>query len=220
MEKIVVICAHPDDEVLGLGGTLKMHKKKGNKIFVIVVATGQFGRDDSKRGILKRKNQCKECGSILGIDKIEFLDYPDQTLDIVKVSELSSKIQKFLVKWNPSTVYTHFFGDLNQDHRRVFEATSIAVRPSKKINVRNLICFETPSTTEYKFNFAEFSPNYFVDIEKSLDEKIEAIKQYKNEIQAAPYPRSISAIKNRASYWGSQIGKKYAEAFMIIRKIE
>ena len=85
--KILIIAAHPDDEVLGLGATLALHKKRKDEVFVLVCATGQFSRNESSIGIQKRKVQCEEACSILGIDKLEFLDYPDQTLDLVKISE-------------------------------------------------------------------------------------------------------------------------------------
>ena len=117
-------------------------------------------------------------------------------------------------------MYTHFYGDLNQDHRRVYEACMIATRPSNEIKIKKLICFETPSTTEYSFNSFPFLPNLFVNVEKTIDLKIEAIKKYKEELQPDPFPRSLKAIKNRASFWGSQMGKKFAESFMIIRNID
>jgi len=120
MEKVLVICAHPDDETLGAGGALALHAKKGDKIMELILATGQFGRDSSEKGILKRKNQCKKACAILGIHKIKFLDYDDQKLETIPLTELSCKIEAEINFWRPSIIYTHFWGDVNQDHRRVY----------------------------------------------------------------------------------------------------
>jgi len=220
MEKILVVCAHPDDETLGLGGTLALHAKKGDKIKVLVFATGQFGRDDSSKGIENRKNQCKNACSILGVKKIKFLDYADQKLDLVALSELSKKIESVVKEWNPDIVYTHFSNDINQDHRQVYEATSIAVRPLPKSKISQFIVFETPSSTEWASKKKSFSPNLFIDITKVINKKLQAFNKYKNEVVPYPHPRSKKSITNRARFWGNVVGTEFAESFMIVREIK
>jgi len=215
--RTLIICAHPDDEVLGLGGTLVLESKK-KKIFVLFIADGESSRGKPER-IEIRKNQAQKACSIIGVSKLKFLDYPDQKLDSISLLELSQKIEDIIKKWKPDTVYTHSNHDLNQDHRKVFEATAVASRPLPSSGIKNLICYETPSSTEWGFKDG-FRPNRFVNIESTITKKLKAVSQYKHEIMSHPHPRSLESIKNRAKYWGSTVGLKYAEAFEIIREIQ
>jgi len=220
MANIMIICAHPDDETLGAGGSLASHAKRGDKIMALVLATGQFGRDNSKKGILKRKSQCKKACTVLGIDKLKFLDYDDQKLEQIPLTELSCNIEKEIKSWKPFTIYTHFWGDANQDHRRVYEAVLISTRPTSKFFVKNIFCFETPSSTDWPVNPNSFQPNLFININKHIDSKIKAFSQYSNEIERFPGLRSKKSLYGRAQFWGSKIGVEYAESFVIIRKVE
>jgi LmbE family N-acetylglucosaminyl deacetylase len=217
MDRILIVCAHPDDESLGLGGSIKKFSDEGSEIFLLCFADGQFDRDTSKNGIDGRENQANVACSILGIKNSKFHRYPDQKLDSVPLTDLVKNIEEVLISFKPNIVYTHFWGDVNQDHRRVFESCLIATRPTPKSIVNEVICFETPSSTEW--GLEQFSPNYFVDISETLNKKIEAVKQYTNEVNDYPHPRSLEAVKNRAGYWGSKIGKDYAESFVIFRRI-
>jgi LmbE family N-acetylglucosaminyl deacetylase len=219
MKKILVVCAHPDDETLGLGGTLALHAKKGDKIMVLIFATGQFGRDDSSKGIEKRKNQCKNACSVLGVKKVKFLDYEDQALESVKLTELSSKIEEEIRNWKPSVLYTHFWGDTNQDHRRIYEAVLISTRPTSKYLLQKVVCFETPSSTDWGSKSNNFHSNMYVNIEKTIKMKIKAFSHYENEIRRYPSPISKKSLLSRAEYWGSKVGISYAEPFIILREI-
>jgi len=220
MANILVVCAHPDDETLGVGGTLVHNAEKEDKIMVLIMATGQFGRDNSEKGILERKNQCKKACEILGIHKIKFLDYEDQKLETIPITELSCKIETEIDFWKPSIIYTHFWGDVNQDHRRVYEAVMVSTRPTSKFLVKNVNCFETPSSTDWPLKSNSFEPNFFISIKNSIDKKIKAFSQYTDEIQQFPNPRAKEFLYARAQFWGSRIGVEYAEAFVIIRKVE
>jgi len=217
MEKILITCAHPDDETLGLGGTIKLHTLQGNKVFVLIFADGESGRTTSSNRIKQRKSQAEEARTILGINEIKFLDYPDQRLDTIPVLELSKQIELQIKKWKPTVVYTHFWGDVNQDHKRVFEATLIATRPIPKSRVDRFICFETPSSTEW--GYQNVKPNLFVDIQKVLDKKLKAFRKYKNEVMKYPHPRSEKAIIDKSRYWGTTVGIKHAEAFYVLREL-
>jgi len=217
MEKILVISAHPDDETLGLGGTIKLHSLNGANVYVLNFADGESARGKSMKNIEKRKKQGKNAATILGIKETKFLDYEDQKLDTIPIIELSKHIESAIKKWNPSIVYTHFWGDVNQDHRALFEATIIATRPTPNSKIKKIICYETPSSTEW--GYQKCNPNYFVDINKVKKIKIKACKQYKDEMQLFPHPRSEEAIMNRSVYWGSSVGIKNAEAFFMLRHI-
>lgn len=219
MKKCLVVCAHPDDETLGLGGTLAIRAEKGEKVFVLIFADGQFARDKTKKGIENRQKQAKKACEILGVTDVKFLNYEDQKLDTIPLVELAGQIESVIKKWKPDTVYTHYGDDVNQDHRKLFEATLVAARPTPHSDITNLICYETPSSTEWGSVQQMFKPNLFVNIDSVLQKKIKALAQYKNEINQYPHPRSIDAIVNRARYWGSTVGTKHAEAFISLREI-
>ena len=216
-ERVLVVCAHPDDETLGLGGTLALHAQNGNMVSVLVFADGQFGRDKTPKGIKERQDQAKKAGSILGLTEIKFLNYEDQRLDTISLVDLASHIELAIKKIKPDIVYTHYWGDVNQDHRKLFEATLVALRPTPRLMVKHFICFETPSSTEWGNN--NFRPNLFIKIDRVINKKLRAVKQYKKEINPFPHPRSTDAIINRARFWGSSVGVNYAEAFVSVRDI-
>lgn len=220
IQNVLVICAHPDDETLGLGGTLCLHTQKGDNVHVVIFADGQYGRDPSAKGIKIRREQAKKACSNLGIKDVMFLNYPDQKLENIELIELASKIEVLIKKLKPNIVYTHFWGDVNQDHKRLFEASLIACRPKSSSSIKQLICFESPSSTESGSHHLRFNPNYFVDIEKVFVKKLQALKQYKHELGRFPHPRSIEAIDIRAGFWGQSVGVKRAEAFFILRQIK
>jgi LmbE family N-acetylglucosaminyl deacetylase len=217
--KILIICAHPDDETFGMGATIAFHKKQGDCINLVVAATGQFGRKEDEKSIKIRENQCREACNILGISKVNFLRHPDQKLDSLPISELSSQLSSFVSSFQPDLVYTHFWNDANKDHRLVHEASFIATRPLPKTKKFSLLCFEIPSSTELNFQQSSFQPNVFVEISDFLEKKIEACKCYKNEIKLYPHPRSIKSFKTRSAFWGSVIAEKNAEVFVKVREI-
>jgi len=219
MKKILVVCAHPDDETLGMGGTIALYSKRNDEVFVLIFTEGESARGKKLSKILRRKNQAKKACEILGIKKIKFLNYADQKLDTIALSDLSKKIELVVKEWNPEIVYTHFWNDINQDHRQVYEATSIAVRPLPSSKISQFIVFETPSSTEWSSKKKSFTPNLFVNVKKTLKIKIEAFEQYKNEIMQYPHPRSKEGVMNRAKYWGNIVGMEFAEPFMIVREL-
>lgn len=219
MKKILILCAHPDDETLGLGGTIVMNSRRNHEIMVVFFTDGQSARDSSIKKIKKRQQNAKDACKILGIDKIEFLNYKDQLLDTIPVVELTKKIEHIIRKWSPEQIYTHYWGDTNQDHRKVFEASLIASRPHPKSEIKQIICYETPSSSEWTYFAQGFTPNMFVKINETLEAKINALKKYESEVEEFPHPRSVESIINRSKFWGSSVGLNHAEAFISIRKI-
>ncbi len=226
MSKIMAIVAHPDDEILGLGGTLVKHHMDGDKIYCLILGEGVTSRKGLKESekeekLEKLKTQTEKAGEIIGFENIHFTDFPDNRFDEVPLLEIIQEVEKYIDKIEPEIIYTHFYDDLNIDHRRTFEAVITATRPFGDYRTKEIYCFETPSSTEWNFknNDNHFDPNYFVDISDSIDEKIEALNCYENEIRDYPHPRSLEAIKTIAKRWGSVVGKKYIEAFELIRKV-
>lgn len=220
MKKILVISAHPDDESLGLGATLALHAKNGDEVFVLIFTDGESSRGKKENQITKREEQSKRACKILGIKKVKFLRYLDQNLESISLVEIANEIEDVIKNWSPSIIYTHYWGDMNQDHRRLFEATKIATRPIPNSSIKRVLCYETPSSTEWGKNTEAFNPNHFVNISSTLKIKLKAIKQYKNEIKKFPHPRSIEGISVRSKFWGSCTGLENAEAFIILQNLE
>ena len=234
--KILIIVAHPDDEVLGMGGTIAKHSKNGDDVTVAYLTTGITARrssdyrnsssyDLSKNNIQKNKKQisqlqvnAKESSKILGVKKTIFYDYPDNELDSIPLVKIVKTIEEIISKEKPDMVYTSHSKDLNIDHRITCKATLIACK-STSFLIKEILCFEIYSSTEWTFSY-DFKPNYFVDIEKELNKKMNAMKKYKNEIRKFPHPRSLENIKNSAKRWGTVCGFNAAEAFQIAHKIQ
>ncbi len=233
---ILVIVAHPDDEVLGMGGTILKHAKKKDKVTVAYLTTGITSRrstnyentskyeiekkqkNELKKQILELQSDAKKVCKLLDVKKVKFYDFPDNELDTIPLLKIIKTIEELIMQVKPERIYTSHFGDLNVDHRIVYESVLTAIRPSG-IKVKELLCFELLSSTEWSFSY-NFKPNYFIDIENELVKKISAMKLYKNEIRKYPHPRSIDGIKHTAKKWGAVSGFNAAEAFQLIRKFE
>lgn len=208
---VLIIAPHPDDEVLGMGGTIKKLSKKNN-IILCVVSEGVTAQYSGKDAVEERKKFCQECSSILGISKIFFLDFPDMKLNNFHL-DINKKLEEIIKKIKPSIVYTSSNNDLNLDHSAVFDSTLVTCRP--KSGVKKILCYELPGQTK-----TAFEPNVFENIEKEFSFKIRGFKKYKSEIEKFPNPRSILSIENLAIYRGIQSGMKKAEAFKSIRDIK
>ena len=222
-KRILIIVAHSDDESFGCGGFIKKLSLQKNNIKIISFTNGVSARGNQKvKQIKKRKLNSIDASKILGFDWLAQYDYPDNQLDKISLLEIIRIIEFHKKKFNPQIVLTHNFSDLNIDHRKIAEATLTAFRPEPGEKLENFLTFEVPSSTDYRIlkNKRNFLPNYFVNIEKFLKYKIDAIKSYKNEVKKYPHSRSLTGIKNLNKIRGNQSGLKYAEAFEIIRKIE
>lgn len=226
-KNILVIAAHPDDEVLGCGGTIARYTKEGHNCYVVILAEGVTSRDDI-RDPEKRKNclllleqHTNHAAEILGARSIELNHLPDNRMDSVDILDVIKIIEKAIDRVKPDIIFTHHFGDLNIDHRITARAVETATRPGRETTVPELYSFEILSSTEWNFsNPAErFSPNFFIDINDTLELKIQALKIYTSELGAFPFPRSKEAVVALAKMRGSQSGLLAAEAFSLIRKI-
>lgn len=225
-KKILVVAAHPDDEVLGCGGTMSLHSIKGDEVYVLILGEGITSRD-VKRDRKKRNKEIKElrrdieaANKILGSKRTFLYDFPDNRFDSVPLLDIVKVIEKVKDEIKPCIVYTHHHGDLNIDHRLTFQAVLTACRPLKGESVKEFYSFEVPSSTEWSpDNSKYFMPNYFVDIAETFKLKIEALKKYKTEIREFPHPRSIEAIETIAKSRGIQVGSEAVEAFEAVRII-
>lgn len=220
--RVLVIAAHPDDEILGLGGTIAKHTNQGDEVHVLMVTEGASTQyKDQPEMIEVKKKEILKVKEILDIKEVHFVHLPDMMLDTLAHIAVNAPITKAVNELQPDIVYTHFYGDVNKDHRVIFDSTMVAVRPSVHFTVKKVICYHTPSSTEWNMQqgHTAFMPNMYVDITSYLEKKIKALEQYKSEMRKYPHPRSPESIKIIAHYWGTHIGVEAAEAFMIVREI-
>lgn len=222
--RILVIAPHPDDEVLGCGGVIKKYAKAGNEVYLCIV-TKAYTPDWSEEFIKNRGEEIKCANRVLGIKKTFFLDLPTVKLDTIPQKKLNDLILGCINKTKPDIIYMPFGGDINKDHRLVFEAALVATRPKPESSIKKILCYETLSETDWGRVLDEekkysFSPNVYFDISKTLADKLKAISCYRSELQKFPHPRSLKGIKVLAEKRGSEVGLKAAEAFINIRQIE
>jgi LmbE family N-acetylglucosaminyl deacetylase len=215
---VAVFAAHPDDEILGAGGTLARHVLCGDDVHVVVLAEGATSRYD-RDVIDELRDSGRKAGDIMGFTSLEFLELPDQRLDQLPIIELTQRVEQVLDQLRPDVVYTHFSGDVNADHGVVARSVWTACRPYRFPQVRLLASFETPSSTEWALPTAQqFTPTRFVDVTTTLEQKLAAMECYKSELRPYPHPRSRAALAERAAYWGSMIGRRAAEPFVVLRQ--
>ena len=228
MKTILVIAAHPDDEVLGCGGTIARLTSEGSNVYTLILGEGVTSRD-RKRDLAKRENeiaelkkQAENANRILGVKKVYTFDFPDNRFDTIPLLDIIKTIEKIKEDIKPDIVFTHHYGDLNIDHQITFKAVMTASRPTKDESVKEVYSFEIPSSTEWNApsSLTHFMPEYFVDISKTIKLKVRAMKEYKCEIREYPHPRSIESIEIKAKQRGIQVGLEAAEAFEVIRLIK
>ena len=228
MNTILVIAAHPDDEVLGCGGTIARLTSEGNCVYTLILGEGVTSRD-RKRDLAKRENEivelkkkAEDANKILGVKKVYTYDFPDNRFDTVPLLDIIKTIEKIKEDIDPDIVFTHHYGDLNIDHQITFKAVMTAFRPAIDESVKEIYSFEIPSSTEWNApsSLTYFMPDYFVNINESLETKINALKEYETELRGFPHPRSLEAVELNAKQWGVKMGIESAEAFKTIRLIK
>ena len=224
---VLVIAAHPDDEVLGCGGTIARHANSGDQVQVLIVAEGSTSRQQERDRAQVRDElsalakAAQMVGSILGAAGVEFLDLPDNRLDSLDRLDLIKRIEESVERHQPECVYVHHAGDVNVDHRRLHEAVVTACRPTPGHVVRRLLSFEVASSTEWQppGSAPAFQPNWFVDISDQWECKREALEAYSSEMRDWPHARSLKAVEHLARWRGAQVGVEAAEAFCLLRQL-
>ena len=217
-KSVCIIAPHPDDEVLGLGGTIRRMFSLGIEVHLLVVS-GHLPPLYSIDVFEKTKEECNLASQILGISSVSFLEIPATNINQLPVAELNKKIMDFLTNVKPTTVFIPF-PDRHIDHKLIFEASMVCTRPVGKSYPRLVLSYETLSETDWNAPYIEpfFIPELFVDIKDTFQYKIDAMKSYKSQLENAP-SRSIESIEALARYRGSQNGFKYAEGFKVIRHL-
>jgi LmbE family N-acetylglucosaminyl deacetylase len=224
--KVLVISAHPDDEVLGCGGTIARLTQHGYPVCIAILGEGVTSRYRTREEApveetARIREQASRAATLLGAGDLRMFKLPDNRFDTVPLIDIIKMIEDLIGDLRPDVIYTHHPGDLNVDHSRTFRAVLTAVRPLPDRSVRALYTFEVPSSTEWAFQ--QFSPpmkpNLFVDIRDTLETKIRALQVYESEVRTFPHPRSADAMRAMAYRWGSVAGLPAAEAFELVRRI-
>jgi N-acetylglucosamine malate deacetylase 1 len=228
MKSILVVAAHPDDEVLGCGGTIARLAVEGRAVHVAYLADGVSSRAQTSVDATTftveldvRRTSARKACELLGASAVFFGDFPDNRLDSLPLLDIVKPIEALIAEYRPDTVLTHHAGDLNVDHRRVHEAAITACRPQRGHPVKTLLSFEVPSSTEWMppISGPPFSPNWFVDISSALDRKLSALDAYAAELRDWPHPRSRRAVEYLARWRGAAVGVDAAEAFLLGRQL-
>lgn len=226
MKTILVVAAHPDDEILGVGGTVARHVAEGDKVYAMILGEGQTSRgehreDISNSVVAELHNNTMESAKAVGYSDIFFADFPDNRFDEVDLLDIVKVVEKRIKELKPEVIYTHYSGDLNVDHQYTARAVLTATRPIGDYSVNEIYAFETLSSSEWNFDYTAqpaFSPNVFIDIAKYYPQKEQAMKCYVSELCQFPHPRSLEGMDTISKTRGMAAGMERAEAFMLVRK--
>jgi LmbE family N-acetylglucosaminyl deacetylase len=223
---VLVVAAHPDDEILGCGGTMTRLAREGREVRIAILAEGISSRYTRREDVDPQKLQhlharAQQAADKVGAKELVLCKLPDNRLDTVPLLDVVKTVEELVARFCPETIYTHHPGDLNVDHGVVHRAVLTATRPISGQCVRDIYAFEVPSSTEWAFQSIEpwFRPNVFVDIADTLETKIVAMGCYDTETRNFPHPRSAEALRAIATRWGSVAGLRAAEAFELIRSV-
>jgi len=223
----LIIAAHPDDEVLGCGGTITRLTNERQNVYVAILGEGITSRSRQREqadpaALEALRNDSRRVSELLGVRELFLYDLPDNRFDTVPLLDIVKRLEEILSMVQPTVVFTHHGGDLNIDHAIIHRATLTATRPVPGNSVRRLYAYEVPSSTEWAFGqwSRGFRPNVFMDITATLETKITAMQGYESEARSFPHPRSPESLRIQARKWGSTAGVEAAEAFELIRATE
>jgi LmbE family N-acetylglucosaminyl deacetylase len=212
---VLAIAAHPDDEVLGCGGTLALHARAGDPVTIVIVCEGEshrYGPDG-----VGQPSHILKAAEKLGVRNVRHLRFPDQALDTIRLTELISPLERLVREVRPRVIYCQYGGDVNRDHHLLFQATLVATRPTEHF-IDAVYAFDTASSTEWAYP-RTFIPDTWIDISRTLEAKLEAMACYVSELREYPHPRSLKGLEHRARAFGNQVCIDAAEVFMTVRRI-
>ena len=225
VRRILVVVAHPDDEILGCGATIRKMVDEGAEAYSLILSAGKASRDDPEELLLDAQNALRnemgKANAIIQVKKVFTADFPDNTFDTVSLLSIVKKVEEIKRLVQPEVIFTHHIGDMNIDHQLTHKAVLTATRPMAEECVKEIFSFEVPSSTEWN-SFSKdtaFVPNVFFDVSETLQYKIQAMAEYESELCDYPHTRSLEYIADSAKLWGAKVGLTSAEAFMLIRKV-
>lgn len=220
--RVLVVAAHPDDEVLGCGGTVARLVNSGCEVYTLILGQGiasRYGKSDRqkiKSEIEELKKQVQAANKIIKVKEVFTYDFPDNKFDTAPLLDIVKVIENVKNKIKPDIIFTHYEKDLNIDHQITYKAVLTATRPLPNEEVKEIYSFEVLSSTEWSYP-TTFSPDVFFDISETIALKMKAMSAYKSELRDFPHPRSLEGVELNAKLWGLKIGVKYAEAFKVVR---
>ncbi len=218
--KILVVAPHPDDEILGAGGTIARMAKEGHEITVAIVTKGWEPLFPESQ-VEQVRAEAQEANSFLGVKAVRFLDLPVTRINEIPLYQLNGLFDQLMDQEQPRMVFLPFYGDRHEDHRRIFESCMVALRPvDRRKHVERVLCYETVSETHWSTPYVEphFQPNLHIDISEYLERKIGAMRRYMSQVRPMPDARSLEALKSLATWRGSTVGREAAEAFVSVRE--
>ena len=213
-KRVLVIAAHPDDELLGCGGTVALHVRAGDAVTTVIACEGESLRY-GPNGVGQR-DHTRKAAAELGVTDVRELGFRDQRLDTLPLTEIITPLERVVRELRPQIVYCQYGGDINRDHELLFKALLVATRPTED-SIEAIYAFDTASSTEWAYP-RTFTPDTWVDISSTLEQKIAAMAHYQSEVRPYPHPRSLDALRHRARAWGNQHCVDAAEVFMTVRR--
>ncbi len=226
MSKVLIVAAHPDDEILGVGATVAKRATQGDTVRALILGEGQTSRWESRGeapegAVTDLHRHTLAAAACIGYEQVSFADFPDNRFDHVDLLDLVKHVEGVIREFSPEVLYTHHGGDLNIDHQRTSQAVLTAARPIGNSPVKEIYAFETLSSTEWNFSYTQpFCPSVFEAVEPFMQTKLDAMRCYGSELCEFPHPRSLEGIQISARKYGSIIGREFAEAFMLLRMIK
>ena len=219
-QTVLAVAAHPDDEVIGIGGAIARHALKGDDVYVIILTEGSSAQypDDHERIAALKRQQAYQVAGLLGVKELFIANFEELRLGLRPIYEITRFIENIAAKVRPSIVYSHHFADLHQDHRVAYEATAIAARPFALPSLERLFCYPVDSLGHLGQGLPQL--NYYVDISETLETKMQAMKVYDTELREYPHPRSLEALKHVATQNGAMFGLRAAEVFQLVLAVE
>ncbi len=220
MKKVLIVAAHPDDEVLGCFGTVAALIEKGAEAYTLILGEGKTSREGASneeisllRGEIEKANEC------IGIKKVFIESFPDNRFDSVDLLDIVKVVSRVKEEVRPDVIFTHYEKDLNIDHRITYQAVVTATRPMVDECVKEIYSFEILSSTEWSYPLS-FAPDTYFDVGATIEKKVAAMRAYASELREYPHPRSLEGIKLNARYHGMRVGREYVEAFKTARAIK
>ncbi len=215
VNKVLVIAAHPDDELLGCAGTIKRHLNEGDSVSSVIVCEGESLRNVSQSSE-ENISHSELAAQFLGVNELIRLGFLDQRLDTYTLTDIITPLEDIIRRIKPNIIYCQYGGDINLDHEILFKAIMVATRPTESF-ISEVLAFDTASSTEWSYP-RSFIPDTWIDITNTLEDKLKAMSFYESELRDYPHPRSLEALENKAKAWGNQICVDAAEVFMTIRR--
>lgn len=222
MRKVIVISAHPDDETLGVGGTLLKHKQNRDMLAWLIITSVSEEYGFSKDRVNSRKDEINQVAKMIGIESVYRLNYPTMSLNSDIINDMIPKISSIFSEFKPEVIYVMNRSDAHSDHRYTFDAVMACTKSFRFPYIKRVLMYECISETEFAPQLPEkvFIPNYFVDISEFFVKKLEIMQVYQSELGEHPFPRSNKNIEALATFRGATVGVKYAEAFQVVKIID